>query len=97
MNRSTLGHFSLRSFHGLFSQRIMGKEEMHMVNKIKHGKDSGHPTHTRIGEMESSNSSASPNSAEGKVLQRVSAMEQGETVDWVVIERIQKRGYKVST
>jgi hypothetical protein len=80
-----------------------------MVNKIKRGKDSGHPTHGRIGETESCNSSASPNSAEGKALQRVSAMEQGETIDWVVIEpdesidievvreRLQKRGYKVST
>jgi hypothetical protein len=80
-----------------------------MVNKIKHEKDSVHPTHGRIGEMESGNISASPSSAEGKALQRVSAMEQGETVDWVVIEpdesidievvraRIQKHGYKVST
>jgi hypothetical protein len=63
----------------------MGVEEMHMVNKIKHEKNSGHPTHSRIGETERGNSSASPNSAEGKALQRVSAMEQGETVDWVVI------------
>jgi hypothetical protein len=79
-----------------------------MVNKIKHGKDSVHPTHSRTGEMESGNISASPNSAEGKALQRVSAMEQGKTVDWVVIEpdesidievvreRMQKRGYNVS-
>jgi hypothetical protein len=80
-----------------------------MVSKIKHGEDSVHPTHSRIGEVESGNISASPNSAEGKALQRVSRMEQGETVDWVVIgsdesidievvkARIQKRGYKVST
>jgi hypothetical protein len=82
---------------------------MHMANKIKHEKDSVHPTHSRICEMESGNISASPNSAEGKALQRVSAMEQGETIDWVVIEpdesvdievvraRLQKRGYEVST
>jgi hypothetical protein len=88
---------------------MMGKEEIHMVNKIKYGNDSVHPTHSRIGEMESGNISAIPNSAEGKALQRVSPMEKGETVDWVVIEpdesvdievvreRLQKRGYKVST
>jgi hypothetical protein len=87
----------------------MGEEEMHMVNKIKYGKDSVHPIHSRIGETESGNISASPNFVEGKALQRVSAMEQGETVDWVVVEpdesidievvreRLQKRGYKVST
>jgi hypothetical protein len=87
----------------------MGKEEMPMVNKLKYGKDSVHPTHDRIGKTESGNISVSPNSAEGKALQRVSAMEQGETIDWVVIEpdesvdievvraRIQKCGYKVST
>jgi hypothetical protein len=80
-----------------------------MVNKIKHGKDSLNPTHSRMGEMESGNIAASPNSAEGKALQRVSAIEMGETVDWVVIEpdesvdietvreRMQKRGYKVSS
>jgi hypothetical protein len=80
-----------------------------MVNKIKHGKDFLKPLHCGTGKMESGNIAASPNSAEEKALQRVSAMEQGETVDWVVIEpdesvdievvraRIQKRGYKVST
>jgi hypothetical protein len=48
-------------------------------------------------------------SSEGKALLRVSAIEKGEPVNWVVIEpdesidiqtvreRIQKRGYKVST
>jgi hypothetical protein len=87
----------------------MGKEEMPMINKIKHGKDSVHSAHSRTGEMESGNISASPNSAEGKALQRVSAIEQGEIVDWVLIEpdesvdiqvvreRLQKHGYKVST
>lgn len=82
---------------------------MPIVNKFKYGKDSVHPTHDRIGETESDNISASPNFAEGKALQRVSPMEKGKTVDWVVIEpdelfdievvreRIQKRGYKVST
>lgn len=80
-----------------------------MVNKIKHEKDSLNPVQNGTGEMESVNISASPNSAEGKALQRVSAMEMGETVDWVVIEpdesvdiervreRMQKRGYKVSS
>jgi hypothetical protein len=80
-----------------------------MVNKIKHEKDSPNPVQNGTGEMESVNTSVSPNSAEGKALQRVSAIEMGETVDWVVIEpdesvdiemvreRMQKRGYKVST
>ncbi|MGB8701629.1 MAG: hypothetical protein WCD18_19620 [Thermosynechococcaceae cyanobacterium] len=80
-----------------------------MVNKIKHEKDSPNPVQNGMGEMESANISVSPNSAEGKALQRVSAMEMGEAVDWVVIEpdesvdietvrdRIQKRGYKVSS
>jgi hypothetical protein len=80
-----------------------------MVNKIKHEKDSLNPVQNGTGEMEGVNTSVSPNSAEGKALQRVSAMEMGETVDWVVIEpdesvdiemvreRMQKRGYKVST
>jgi hypothetical protein len=80
-----------------------------MVNKIKHEKDSLNPAQNGTGEMESVNTSVSPNSAEGKALQRVSAMEMGETVDWVVIEpdesvdiemvreRMQKRGYKVSS
>jgi hypothetical protein len=80
-----------------------------MVKKIKHGKDSLNPTHSGTGEMESGNIAASPNSAEGKALQRVSAIEMGETVDWVVIEpdesvdietvreQMQKRGYKVSS
>jgi hypothetical protein len=80
-----------------------------MVNTIKHVKDSLNPTHSGMGEMESGNIAASPNSAEGKALQRVSAIEMGETVDWVVIEpdesvdietvreRMQKRGYKVSS
>jgi hypothetical protein len=80
-----------------------------MVNKIKHEKDSLNPVQNGTGEMESVNTSVSPNSAEGKALQRVSAMEMGETVDWVVIEpdesvyiervreRMQKRGYKVSS
>jgi hypothetical protein len=80
-----------------------------MVNKIKHEKDSPNPVQNGSGEMESVNTSVSPNSAEGKALQRVSAMEMGETVDWVVVEpdesvciervreRMQKRGYKVSS
>jgi hypothetical protein len=80
-----------------------------MVNKIKHEKDSPNLVQNGSGEMESVNTSVSPNSAEGKALQRVSAMEMGETVDWVVIEpdesvyiervreRMQKRGYKVSS
>jgi hypothetical protein len=80
-----------------------------MVNKIKHEKDSLNPVQNGTGEMETVNTSVSPNSAEGKALQRVSAMEMGETVDWVVIEpdesvdiervreRMQKRGYKVSS
>ncbi len=79
-----------------------------MVNKIKHKRDSLIPVQNGTGEMESGNIAASPNSAEGKALQRVSAVEQGETVDWVMIEpdasvdiervreRMQKRGYKVS-
>jgi hypothetical protein len=53
--------------------------------------------------------SISSDSAEGKALLRVSAIQKGEPVEWVVIEsdestdmqtvreRIQKRGYKVST
>ncbi len=80
-----------------------------MANKIEHETNSHNPVHNRAGEMGSDNISVSPDSAEGKALQRVSAMEKGETVNWVVIEpdesvdietvreRIQKRGYKVST
>jgi hypothetical protein len=87
----------------------MEEKEIHMVNKIKNGKDSLNPVHRETGEMESGNISASPDSAEGKALQRVSAIEMGETVDWVVIEpdesvdietvreRMKKRGYKVSS
>jgi hypothetical protein len=60
-------------------------------------------------ETETVTGSISPDSAEGKALFRVNAIEKGEPVDWVVIEpeesidiqtvreRIQKRGYKVST
>jgi hypothetical protein len=82
---------------------------MHMVNKIKHGKDSFKPLHGGMGEIESENSATSPNSAESKALQRICAMDMGETVDWVVIEpdesvdiemvreRMQKRGYKISS
>jgi hypothetical protein len=80
-----------------------------MANKIKHGKDSLKPLHNGTGELESGNISASPSSAEAKALQRVSAIKMGETVDWVVIEpnesvdietvreRMQKRGYKISS
>jgi hypothetical protein len=87
----------------------MEEEKIHMVNKIKQSKDSLNPVHRGIGEMESGNISASPDSAEGKALQRVSAIEMGETVDWVVIEpdesvdietvreRMKKRGYEVSS
>jgi hypothetical protein len=60
-------------------------------------------------ETETVTDSIRPDSAEGKALLRFSAIEKGEPVDWVVIEpeesidiqtvreRIQKRGYKVST
>ena len=80
-----------------------------MSNKIEREKDSLKPVHNGTGEMENDIISVSPNSAEGKALERVSAMELGETVDWVVIEpdesvdiqlvrdRMHKRGYKVST
>jgi hypothetical protein len=80
-----------------------------MINRIKHDKDFLNPVQNGTGEMESVNTSVSPNSAEGKALQRVSAIAMGETVDWVVIEpdesidietvreRMQKRGYKVSS
>ena len=80
-----------------------------MVNKIKQEKGSLNPVQNGTGEIESVNISVSPNSAEGKALQRVSAMKMGETVDWVVIEpnesvniervreRLQKHGYKIST
>ncbi|WP_404789891.1 hypothetical protein [Altericista sp. CCNU0014] len=80
-----------------------------MANKIKQKKDALNPVQNGTGEIEDVNISVSPDSAEGKALQRVSAMEMGETVDWILIEpdesvdiervreRMHKRGYKVSS
>jgi hypothetical protein len=83
---------------------------MFMANKIDHkepvGENAFSKTHS---ENKTENDSIGSDSAEGKALLRVSAMGKGEPVHWVVIEpdesidiqtvreRIQKRGYKVST
>ena len=80
-----------------------------MSKKIKPETDSLEPVQNRAGERKNGDLSLVPDSAEAKALQRISMMEQENNVDWVVIEpnesvnietvreRIQKRGYKVST
>lgn len=83
-----------------------------MANKIDRKEPVGEnafPKTRSENKTENEHDSISSDSAEGKALLRVSAIEKGEPVHWVVIEpdesidiqtvreRIQKRGYKVST
>jgi hypothetical protein len=80
-----------------------------MSNKIKRETDPLKQVPSRAVTIVNSEKSILAESAEAKALQRISTMEQENNVDWVVIEpsesvdietvreRIQKRGYKVST
>lgn len=80
-----------------------------MSNKIKRETDPLKKLQNKAVKIVNSERSLMAESAEAKALQRISTMEQENNVDWVIIElnesvdietvreRIQKRGYKVST
>jgi hypothetical protein len=80
-----------------------------MTNKSKHETNSLKPRPNGTDEMESGSIALAPDSAEGKALQRISDLEKGRSVDWIIIEpdesidvdtvreRMIKRGYEVST